>query len=93
MKLHIIAGQMSTESMNNTDTFYTLTGRSGEIFSGEKVRVSLMSTPRTELSSESTTPTAGSLCLSKNFSTEEEVGSNTRKGHIGEWHTVIKRGS
>lgn len=36
VKLHIIAGQMSTESMNNTDTFYTLTGRSGEIFSGDK---------------------------------------------------------
>ncbi|XP_036923699.1 stabilin-2 isoform X1 [Sturnira hondurensis] len=36
VKLHIIAGQMSTESMNNSDTFYTLTGRSGEIFSGDK---------------------------------------------------------
>ena len=66
VKLHIIAGQMSTESMNNTDTFYTLTGRPGEILSGDKVRVSLMSTPRTELSTESA-PTAGSLCLSKNF--------------------------
>ncbi|XP_035875396.1 stabilin-2 [Phyllostomus discolor] len=36
VKLHIIAGQMSTESMNHTDTFYTLTGRSGEIFNGDK---------------------------------------------------------
>ncbi|XP_064235981.1 stabilin-2 isoform X2 [Aotus nancymaae] len=36
VKLHIIAGQMSTEYMNNTDTFYTLTGRSGEIFNSDK---------------------------------------------------------
>uniref|UniRef100_A0A8C2NPX9 Stabilin-2 n=1 Tax=Capra hircus TaxID=9925 RepID=A0A8C2NPX9_CAPHI len=36
VKLHIIAGQMSTEQMNNTDTFYTLTGKSGEIFSEDK---------------------------------------------------------
>ncbi|XP_038544387.1 stabilin-2 isoform X2 [Canis lupus familiaris] len=36
VKLHIIAGQMSTERMNNTDTFYTLTGKSGEIFDGDK---------------------------------------------------------
>ncbi|XP_005865310.1 PREDICTED: stabilin-2 [Myotis brandtii] len=36
VKLHIIAGQMNTERMNNTDTFYTLTGRSGEIFNGDK---------------------------------------------------------
>ncbi|XP_060050274.1 stabilin-2 isoform X2 [Erinaceus europaeus] len=36
VKFHIIAGQMSTELMNTTDTFYTLTGRSGEIFSGDK---------------------------------------------------------
>nr|XP_036862070.1 stabilin-2 [Manis javanica] len=36
VKLHIIAGQMDTEHMNNTDTFYTLTGKSGEIFSGDK---------------------------------------------------------
>lgn len=42
VKLHIIAGQMTTEHMNNTDTFYTLTGRSGTIVSGDKVRVSLM---------------------------------------------------
>lgn len=33
VKLHIIAGQMSTERMNTMDTFYTLTGKSGEIFS------------------------------------------------------------
>ncbi|XP_040843938.1 stabilin-2 [Ochotona curzoniae] len=32
VKLHIIAGQMSTTRMNATDTFYTLTGKSGEIF-------------------------------------------------------------
>lgn len=37
VKLHIIAGQMSTEQMNNTDTFYTLTGKSGEVFSDDKV--------------------------------------------------------
>nr|XP_012423854.1 PREDICTED: stabilin-2 [Odobenus rosmarus divergens] len=36
VKLHIIAGQMNTERMNNTDTFYTLTGKSGEIFNGDK---------------------------------------------------------
>lgn len=60
VKLHIIAGQMNTERMNNTDTFYTLTGRSGEIFNGEKVRVALMFTPRGKLYTESV-PTAGSL--------------------------------
>ncbi|XP_035959404.2 stabilin-2 [Halichoerus grypus] len=36
VKLHIIAGQMNTERMNNTDTFYTLTGKSGEIFNRDK---------------------------------------------------------
>nr|CAI9694342.1 unnamed protein product [Rangifer tarandus platyrhynchus] len=36
VKLHIIAGQMSTEQMNSTNTFYTLTGKSGEIFSEDK---------------------------------------------------------
>uniref|UniRef100_A0A8C5XB62 Stabilin-2 n=1 Tax=Microcebus murinus TaxID=30608 RepID=A0A8C5XB62_MICMU len=36
VKLHIIAGQMSTERMNHTDTFYTLTGKSGEIFNSDK---------------------------------------------------------
>uniref|UniRef100_A0A8C4MRF4 Stabilin-2 n=1 Tax=Equus asinus TaxID=9793 RepID=A0A8C4MRF4_EQUAS len=36
VKLHIIAGQMNTECMNNTDTFYTLTGKSGEIFRSDK---------------------------------------------------------
>ncbi|XP_058597564.1 stabilin-2 isoform X1 [Neofelis nebulosa] len=36
VKLHVIAGQMNTESMNNTDTFYTLTGKSGEIFNDDK---------------------------------------------------------
>uniref|UniRef100_A0A8C6W213 Stabilin-2 n=1 Tax=Nannospalax galili TaxID=1026970 RepID=A0A8C6W213_NANGA len=36
MKLHIIAGQMNTEQMNDTDTFYTLTGKSGEIFNRDK---------------------------------------------------------
>lgn len=35
VKLHIIAGQMNTQRMNNTDTFYTLTGKSGEIFNGD----------------------------------------------------------
>ncbi|ELW71592.1 Stabilin-2 [Tupaia chinensis] len=36
VKLHIIAGQMNTKHMNNTDTFYTLTGQSGEIFNSDK---------------------------------------------------------
>uniref|UniRef100_A0A2K6FQW9 Stabilin-2 n=1 Tax=Propithecus coquereli TaxID=379532 RepID=A0A2K6FQW9_PROCO len=36
VKLHIIAGQMNIERMNNTDTFYTLTGKSGEIFNNDK---------------------------------------------------------
>uniref|UniRef100_A0A8C5P065 Stabilin 2 n=1 Tax=Jaculus jaculus TaxID=51337 RepID=A0A8C5P065_JACJA len=36
VKLHVIAGQMSTEQMNDTDTFYTLTGTAGEIFNREK---------------------------------------------------------
>ncbi|KAF5926520.1 hypothetical protein HPG69_001148 [Diceros bicornis minor] len=36
VKLHIIAGQMNTECMSNIDTFYTLTGKSGEIFNGDK---------------------------------------------------------
>ncbi|XP_051028895.1 stabilin-2 [Acomys russatus] len=36
VKLHIIPGQMSTEQMNGTDTFYTLTGKSGEIFNRDK---------------------------------------------------------
>ncbi|KAF4022591.1 hypothetical protein G4228_014958, partial [Cervus hanglu yarkandensis] len=36
VKLHIIAGQMSTEQMNSTNTFYTLTGKPGEIFSEDK---------------------------------------------------------
>lgn len=35
-KLHIIAGQMSMEQMYNLDTFYTLTGKSGEIFNKDK---------------------------------------------------------
>lgn len=37
MKLHIIAGQLDTSSLNNTDVIYTLTGKSGEISRGEKV--------------------------------------------------------
>lgn len=64
VKLHIIAGQMSTEQMNNTDTFYTLTGKSGEIFSEDKVRDSLIFTPRTKVSTESIA-TAGSLLVSR----------------------------
>ncbi|CAH7321829.1 stabilin-2 [Phodopus roborovskii] len=36
VKLHIIGGQMGTEQMNDTDTFYTLTGKSGEIFNRDK---------------------------------------------------------
>ncbi|XP_010629641.1 stabilin-2 isoform X2 [Fukomys damarensis] len=36
VKLHIIAGQMSTEQMNSANTFYTLTGASGEIFNQDE---------------------------------------------------------
>lgn len=36
VKLHIIAGQMSSKQMNNTSIFYTLTGKAGEIFNGAK---------------------------------------------------------
>lgn len=50
MKLHIIAGQMNTEQMTTLQmkTFYTLTGKSGEIFNGDKVRVSPISKLSTE---------------------------------------------
>lgn len=44
-KLHIIAGQMSMEQMYHLDTFYTLTGKSGEIFNKDKVRISQNFTP------------------------------------------------
>lgn len=47
VKLHIIAGQMSTRQMNETDTFYTLTGKPGEIFNKDKVRMSPSFTPMT----------------------------------------------
>ena len=47
VKLHIIAGQMSTRLMNDTDAFYTLTGKPGEIFNRDKVRMSLSFTPMT----------------------------------------------
>ena len=36
---------MSTEQMYNLDTFYTLTGKAGEIFNKDKVRISLNFTP------------------------------------------------
>uniref|UniRef100_A0A8B9D608 Stabilin 2 n=1 Tax=Anser cygnoides TaxID=8845 RepID=A0A8B9D608_ANSCY len=36
VKLHIIAGQLDTSSLNNTNVIYTLTGKSGEISRGEK---------------------------------------------------------
>ncbi|POI35713.1 hypothetical protein CIB84_000535 [Bambusicola thoracicus] len=36
VKLHVIAGQLNTTSLNNTDIIYTLTGKSGEISRGEK---------------------------------------------------------
>ncbi|XP_038612836.1 stabilin-2 [Tachyglossus aculeatus] len=36
VKLHIIAGQLNSGGLNNTDTFYTLTGKSGEVFSRDK---------------------------------------------------------
>uniref|UniRef100_A0A8C9EHP5 Stabilin 2 n=1 Tax=Pavo cristatus TaxID=9049 RepID=A0A8C9EHP5_PAVCR len=37
VKLHVIAGQLNTTSLNNTDIIYTLTGKSGEVSRGEKV--------------------------------------------------------
>lgn len=71
VKLHIIAGQMNTERMNNTDTFYTLTGKSGEIFNGDKVRVSLILLPEQKsLLSQCPQPTlsvVGLLKFMKNF--------------------------
>uniref|UniRef100_A0A8U7M4K0 Stabilin 2 n=1 Tax=Corvus moneduloides TaxID=1196302 RepID=A0A8U7M4K0_CORMO len=36
VKLHIIAGQLNTSSLNNTNVIYTLTGKSGEMSKGEK---------------------------------------------------------
>lgn len=80
VKLHIIAGQMNTERMNNTDTFYTLTGRSGEIFNGDKVRVSPMFTPRRKLSAESV-PTAGPpFVFVKKLSYIRRSGEQHQKG-------------
>lgn len=38
VKLHIIAGQLDLNGLNNTSIVYTLTGKPGEILSGEKVR-------------------------------------------------------
>ncbi|XP_030070273.1 stabilin-2 [Microcaecilia unicolor] len=35
-KLHIIAGLLNTDSFNNTNTIYTLTGKSGEVTNEEK---------------------------------------------------------
>ncbi|XP_062347248.1 stabilin-2 isoform X1 [Cinclus cinclus] len=36
VKLHIIAGQLNTSSLNDANAIYTLTGKSGEISRGEK---------------------------------------------------------
>uniref|UniRef100_A0A8D2NCU3 Stabilin 2 n=1 Tax=Zonotrichia albicollis TaxID=44394 RepID=A0A8D2NCU3_ZONAL len=36
IKLHIIAGQVSTSSLNNANVIYTLTGKPGEMSKGEK---------------------------------------------------------
>uniref|UniRef100_A0A8B9FNH0 Stabilin 2 n=1 Tax=Amazona collaria TaxID=241587 RepID=A0A8B9FNH0_9PSIT len=36
VKLHVIAGQLNTSSLNNTNVIYTLTGKPGEISKGEK---------------------------------------------------------
>uniref|UniRef100_A0A8C3TSH7 Stabilin 2 n=1 Tax=Catharus ustulatus TaxID=91951 RepID=A0A8C3TSH7_CATUS len=36
VKLHIIAGQLNTSSLNNANAIYTLTGKAGEISKGEK---------------------------------------------------------
>ncbi|XP_068133029.1 stabilin-2 isoform X2 [Hyperolius riggenbachi] len=35
IKLHMIAGQLNAEDFNSTDLIYTLTGKSGEVISGE----------------------------------------------------------
>jgi hypothetical protein len=43
---------MSTEVMNNTDAFYTLTGKPGEIYNVDKVRISVSFTPRTKSSTK-----------------------------------------
>ncbi|GAB0176919.1 stabilin-2 [Grus japonensis] len=36
VKLHVIAGQLNTSTLNNTNIIYTLTGKSGEVSKGEK---------------------------------------------------------
>uniref|UniRef100_A0A803VDB2 Stabilin 2 n=1 Tax=Ficedula albicollis TaxID=59894 RepID=A0A803VDB2_FICAL len=36
VKLHIIAGQLNTSSLKNTNAIYTLTGKAGEMSKGEK---------------------------------------------------------
>uniref|UniRef100_A0A8C5UMP2 Stabilin 2 n=1 Tax=Malurus cyaneus samueli TaxID=2593467 RepID=A0A8C5UMP2_9PASS len=36
VKLHVIAGQLNTSSLNNTDVIYTLTGKAAEMSKGEK---------------------------------------------------------
>uniref|UniRef100_A0A8C0URD9 Stabilin 2 n=1 Tax=Cyanistes caeruleus TaxID=156563 RepID=A0A8C0URD9_CYACU len=36
VKLHVIAGQLNTSSLNNANVIYTLTGKSGEMSKGEK---------------------------------------------------------
>lgn len=105
VKLHIIAGQMNTERMNNTDTFYTLTGKSGEIFNGNKVRVSLIFASRTKESTEPV-PTANSFCgwapeVYKELLSLLLVCQSTSlwgqkqraaPGRIGQERTVVERG-
>lgn len=49
VKLHIIAGQMSSKQLNNTSIFYTLTGKAGEIFNGAEVGTSQMFTFKIKL--------------------------------------------
>ena len=109
VKLHIIAGQMSTEQMNNTDTFYTLTGKSGEIFSGDKVRVSLIFTPRMKLLTESMAIASSLLVsggherfrrtpflvpyLSEHFPTQEKNGEQHRKGSSRRRGGLLQKGN
>lgn len=80
VKLHIIAGQMNTERMNNTDTFYTLTGRSGEIFNGDKVRAFPMFTPRRKLSAESVPTADPPFVFVKKLSYIKRSGEQHQKG-------------
>ncbi|XP_063303278.1 stabilin-2 [Pelobates fuscus] len=48
IKLHMIAGQMTTDVLNNTNLIYTLTGKSGEITTGnEEFRIRIHGSKKT----------------------------------------------